>query len=81
MTATERFYSGSKDDIVSMDDTDIYGDIFAQMSFKEALDLKLLTDYKIITIDIKKSEISEFIKDNGLVELNSVWKCQICFNS
>ena len=35
---------------------------------------ELLTDYKIITIDIKKSEISEFIKDNGLVELNSVWK-------
>ena len=74
MTATERFYSGSKDDIVSMDDNDIYGDIFAQMSFKEAIDLELLTDYKIITIDIKKSEISEFIKDNGLVELNSVWK-------
>ena len=74
MTATERFYRGSKDDIVSMDDTDIYGDIFAQMSFKEAIDLELLTDYKIITIDIKKSEISEFIKDNGLVELNSVWK-------
>lgn len=74
MTATERFYSGSRDDIVSMDDNDIYGDIFAQMSFKEAIDLELLTDYKIITIDIKKSEISEFIKDNGLVELNSVWK-------
>ncbi|MDC0331504.1 DEAD/DEAH box helicase family protein [Flavobacteriaceae bacterium] len=74
MTATERFYSGSKDNIVSMDDNDIYGDIFAQMSFKEAIDLELLTDYKIITIDIKKSEISEFIKDNGLVELNSVWK-------
>ena len=74
MTATERFYSGSKDNIVSMDDSDIYGDIFAQMSFKEAIDLELLTDYKIITIDIKKSEISEFIKDNGLVELNSVWK-------
>ncbi|MGB2137853.1 MAG: DEAD/DEAH box helicase family protein [Flavobacteriales bacterium] len=74
MTATERFYSGSKDDIVSMDDNDVYGDIFAQMSFKEAIDLELLTDYKIITIDIKKSEISEFIKDNGLVELNSVWK-------
>jgi superfamily II DNA or RNA helicase len=73
MTATERFYRGSKDDIVSMDDVDIYGDIFAQMSFKEAINLELLTDYKIITIDIKKSEISKFIKDNGLVELNNVW--------
>ena len=74
MTATERFYSGSKDDIVSMDDTEVYGDIFAQMSFKEAIVGELLTDYKIITIDIKKAEISEFIKDNGLVELNNVWK-------
>ena len=74
MTATERFYKGAKDDIVSMDDTDIYGDIFAQMSFKEAIDLKLLTDYKIITIDVKKSEIADFIKDNGLVESNDVWK-------
>ena len=74
MTATERFYKGAKDDIVSMDDFDVYGDIFAQMSFKEAIDLKLLTDYKIITIDIKKSEIAEFIIDNGLVELNNVWK-------
>lgn len=74
MTATERFYSGSKDDIVSMDDFEVYGDIFAQMSFKEAIDLKLLTDYKIITIDVKKSEIADFIKDNGLVESNDVWK-------
>jgi len=74
MTATERFYKGSKDDIVSMDNTNIYGGVFAQMSFKEAIDLELLTDYKIITIDIKKSEISDFIIDNGLVELNSVWK-------
>jgi len=74
MTATERFYKGAKDDIVSMDDFDVYGDIFAQMSFKEAIDLKLLTDYKIITIDVKKSEIAEFIIDNGLVELNNVWK-------
>ena len=74
MTATERFYKGSKDDIVSMDDVDIYGEVFAQMSFKEAIDGDLLTDYKIITIDVKKSEIAEFIKDNGLVESNKVWK-------
>ncbi|MDB4710926.1 DEAD/DEAH box helicase family protein, partial [Flavobacteriales bacterium] len=73
MTATERFYAGSKDDIISMDDLDIYGDTFAQMSFKEAIGSDLLTDYKVITIDVKKSEISEFIKDNRLVELNGKW--------
>ena len=74
MTATERFYVGSKDEIISMDDTDIYGDIFTQMSFKEAIDLELLTDYKVITIDVKKSEIAEFIKSNNLLQMNDKWK-------
>lgn len=74
MTATERFYAGSKDDIISMDDEDIYGDTFTQMSFKEAIEIGLLTDYKVITIDIKKSEIAEFIRDNNLVQLNDKWK-------
>jgi superfamily II DNA or RNA helicase len=74
MTATERFYAGSKDDIISMDDEDIYGGTFAQMNFKEAIEMELLTDYKVITIDVKKSEIADFIKDNNLVQLNDKWK-------
>ena len=74
MTATERFYAGSKDDIISMDDEDIYGDTFAQMSFKEAIEMELLTDYKVITIEVKHSEIADFIKDNNLVQLNDKWK-------
>lgn len=74
MTATERFYKGSKDDIISMDDNDIYGDTFAHMSFKEAIETGLLTDYKVITIEIQKSEIAEFIRENNLVQLNDKWK-------
>ncbi|MBI4947435.1 MAG: DEAD/DEAH box helicase family protein [Bacteroidetes bacterium] len=74
MTATERFYVGSKDDIISMDNEGIYGETFAQMSFKEAIELKLLTNYKVITIDVKKSEIAKFIRDNNLVQLNDKWK-------
>ena len=74
MTATERFYAGSKDDIISMDDEDIYGDTFTHMSFKEAIESELLTDYKVITIDVKKSEISEFIRSNNLIQLNDKWK-------
>ena len=41
MTATERFYQGSKDDIVSMDDVDVYGEIFTHMSFKDAIEQNL----------------------------------------
>ena len=61
MTATERFYSGSKDDMISMDDDDIYGETFSFMSFKDAINEKLLTDYKNITIDVPKKR-SERLK-------------------
>jgi predicted helicase len=44
------------------------------MSFKEAIELNLLTDYKVITIEVGKSEISDFIKQNNLVQLNDKWK-------
>ncbi|MDA9278994.1 DEAD/DEAH box helicase family protein [Schleiferiaceae bacterium] len=70
MTATERFYTGSKDDIASMDNEEIYGEVFSKMSFKDAIATKLLTDYKIITIDVAKEEIASFIRKNKLVELN-----------
>jgi superfamily II DNA or RNA helicase len=73
MTATERFYSGTKDDIVSMDDPDVYGEVFTQLTFKEAIDQQLLTDYKVITIDVAKKEIADFIRENKLVELDSKW--------
>lgn len=74
MTATERFYSGKKDEIISMNDVAVYGETFAYMSFKEAIEQELLTDYKLITIDIKKAEIADFIKENNLVQLNDKWK-------
>jgi superfamily II DNA or RNA helicase len=74
MTATERFYQGSDDSIISMNNTSIYGEVFTQMSFKEAIELSLLTDYKVITIEVGKSEISDFIKQNNLVQLNDKWK-------
>ena len=73
MTATERFYRGVHDDVLTMDDPDDYGDTFCHMSFKEAIDQDLLTDYKIITIEVKKEEVATFIKDNNLVKSNKRW--------
>ena len=75
MTATQRFYSGSNEDIMSMDDFDIYGDVFAEMSFKEAIETKpqLLTDYKVVTIEVTKNEIASFIKENHLVSIDERW--------
>ena len=71
MTATERFYDGSKDDVVSMRDLDIYGGRYSLICpFKDAIEQDLLTDYKVITIDVSKAEIAGFIRDNKLVELS-----------
>jgi predicted helicase len=70
MTATERRYLGKSDEIVSMDDPKIYGETFELLSFKEALDAEqgILSDYKIITMYVTKSELSEHIKKNIFVK-------------
>lgn len=75
MTATQRFYSGSNEDIMSMDDIDVYGDVFAEMSFKEAIETEpqLLTNYKVVTIEVTKNEIASFIKENHLVSIDERW--------
>ena len=65
---------GVQDDVLTMDDPDDYGDVFCYMSFKEAIDQELLTDYKIITIEVKKQEVAAFIKDNNLVKSNKKWE-------
>jgi len=70
MTATERHYRGQSEDIVSMDDHEIYGDTFELLSFKKALEAKppILSDYKIITISVTHDEIASLIRENLLVK-------------
>ena len=69
MTATERRYAGSSDQLVSMDDPEIYGDTFELLSFKSALEAKppILSDYKIITIGITNEEVEALLEKNVLV--------------
>lgn len=68
MTATERRYKGSSEDVLSMDDPDMYGDTFEQMTFKEAIESDILSDYKIITLFISDDEVKNLIDDNVLVK-------------
>ena len=70
MTATERRYKGPSDTILSMDDVGAYGDTFDKMTFKEALEQPkpILSDYKIVTMFIGKSEIQHLIDENFLVK-------------
>ena len=62
MTATERVYNASRDDVVSMDDPDIYGSTCHPLSFKEAIKQKIICDYKIVTIAVSDAEINELIR-------------------
>jgi predicted helicase len=68
MTATERRYTGSSDTILSMNDISVYGEIFAQMSFKKAIEIGILSDYKIITLFISNAEVKKLIQQNAYVK-------------
>ena len=68
MTATERRYAGSSENILSMDDVEVYGETFTQMPFKEAINGGILSDYKIITLFISDKEVKEIIEKNAFVK-------------
>ena len=68
MTATERRYAGASDTILSMDDANVYGETFAQMSFKHAIEIGILSDYKIITLFISNEEVRKLIEQNAFVK-------------
>lgn len=72
MTATERRFSGKSDQILSMDDLDVYGDTFSQLTFKEAIQEEILSDYKIVTLVVTKAEIKELIKDNSWISVKGI---------
>jgi superfamily II DNA or RNA helicase len=70
MTATERRYKGDSEDIISMEDPEVYGDTFELLTYKEALEIQppILSDYKIVTIIVSQSEVAELIKRNIFVK-------------
>jgi predicted helicase len=68
MTATERRYAGSSDLVLSMDDVNVYGDTFTQMSFKEAIEIGILSDYRIITLFISNDEVKSLIEKNAFIK-------------
>jgi superfamily II DNA or RNA helicase len=70
MTATERRYSGNRDEIISMDNPEVYGDTFELLTFKEALEQKtpILSDYKILTMMIGREDIAQYVEQHSIVQ-------------
>ena len=71
MTATERIYTASAKsraatsdkDIYSMDDEAIYGPLLYEMSFKDAIDAGLLSDYEVLIVATSKSRLTSGMSD------------------
>lgn len=78
MTATPRVVSNNVKDrldddeyIYDMSDTNIFGNVVYQKTFKDAIDNKILSDYKILAVGVSDDDIHNYIKDNKQINLNS----------
>ena len=71
MTATQRIYTAAakvraatKDnDIYSMDDEHAYGPLLYEMSFKDAVDAGLLSDYEVLIVATSQSRLTTGMSD------------------
>ncbi|MFA4919901.1 MAG: Helicase associated domain protein [Thermodesulfovibrionales bacterium] len=61
--------------ICSMDDEKIYGKPFYEMTFGNAIEEQLITDYKVIVISVTDSEVKNIIKNSGniIVDKDHEW--------
>lgn len=68
MTATERQFKGDSEEILSMDNEDVYGQTIHLYTFKEAIKDKILSDYKIVTMNVTEQEIKTLIESNFYIK-------------
>jgi superfamily II DNA or RNA helicase len=70
MTATERVFRGNSDNVLSMDNERDYGKCFFALSYKEAIEQCIISDYKILTMTVSDAHIRRLIADNRILNLN-----------
>ena len=54
-----------------MDDPQDYGNTVYQMTYKEAIDAGVVSDYKIVSFNVTNDEYKEIIENNEYVRLNN----------
>ncbi|MGA1722013.1 MAG: DEAD/DEAH box helicase family protein, partial [bacterium] len=69
MTATERVLRGKNDEILSMADSEDYGELIHQLSFRACVeaDPPIISDYRVVTLATSDSRVKEFIDSNPKV--------------
>lgn len=73
-TATEKIYSGDNDDILSMDDTEVFGGVIYSYSFKNAIENGQLCDYQVICPLINDEGFWKVVKKNKYIIDKSIRK-------
>lgn len=78
MTATERRFRGDSNNILSMDQENVYGQTIHLYTFKEAIEDKILCDYKIATIFVTEEEVKALIEGNFYLKpIGNHWKKEV----
>lgn len=77
MTATERVIRRKADDIISMNKEEFYGKIFHQLSFKKAIDKKIISDYDILTFRVNDQITLDTIDKNKFLKIKKIKKNSI----
>lgn len=93
MTATPRLFNDDtknkaleRDAILcSMDDESMYGPVFYRIGFGEAVEKKLLTDYKVLVLGVEQSQVVSSFQDqladsNMELQIDDVAKLIGCWN-
>ena len=68
MTATPKDYIGAKNNVVGMNNENIYGECIYSYITGQAVEDKRLTDYCVLSIDATNASIESAIKENKLVK-------------
>ena len=77
MTATERFVNPHiigrakklNYDVFSMDNREQYGPTFSTLSFRDAIEQGIISDYKIVFCCMNEGELRKIIQDNQVINL------------
>ena len=94
MTATPRIYGDAVKTkakeadavICSMDDVELYGEVLHEITFSEAVEQQLLTDYKVIVLAVDEETVSSSVQkrlsdENSELVLDDVTKIIGCYRA
>ena len=58
--------------VLSMDDGEVFGSVFFNYSFAQAIKDKILTDYRVVIVGISSAEVSELVDKRALIKAGAI---------